>query len=140
MSVTLTANYKEVLAPATVEKIDELVDDCYELSDILEFIDEYNERSFVEYYEEYVRCGEAIGYNAVDALISEDGIDYIEGCDDRYRGVWESEADFAENFYADHDIPSAIVVDWDETYRESLSHDFTSCSDGYRSVHIFSDY
>jgi hypothetical protein len=73
MSITLTANYKETLAEVTVEKIDELLDENYALDDMLEFIDTYNENDFVHYYEEYVRCGEAIGYDAVDALIDEMG-------------------------------------------------------------------
>ena len=56
MTVTLTANYKEVLAAGTVEKIEELLDDNYALDDILEFIDYYNERMFVDNYEEIGRA------------------------------------------------------------------------------------
>ena len=86
MSVTLTANYKETLNTETVEKIDELIDENYALDDMLEFIDTYNEKDFVLYYEEYVRCGEAIGYEAVDALIGEMGcMSDIECCDERYQ-------------------------------------------------------
>ena len=141
MSVTLTANYKEVLAAGTVEKIDELLEDNYALDDILEFIDNYNERMFVDNYEEYVRCGEVIGYDAVDALASEDGIDNIEGCDERFIGWYESEADFAEQFYSDqYDVPVALVVDWQATYDSSLRYDFTACEKSYREVAIFRDY
>ena len=144
MTVTLTSNYKEVLAAATVEKIDELLDENYALDDMLEFIDERNETNFVAYYEEYVRCGEAIGYEAVDALIDEMGsVSDIEGCDDRYRGCYSSEADFAEEYYSElYEVPSALVIDWQATWDTSLRYDFTSCDDGtsYRSVHIFSDY
>ena len=82
MSITLTANYKEVLAADTVEQIDNLIEENYALDDMLEFIDNYNESDFVNYYEEYVRCGEAIGYDAVDALIGELGcVSDIEGCE-----------------------------------------------------------
>jgi len=142
MSVTLTANYKEVLNTETVEKIDELLDENYALDDMLEFIDQRNENWFVTYYEEYCRCGEAIGYDAVDALIDEmGGISDIEGCDDRFRGWYESEADFAEEFYNDiSDIASALVIDWQATYDSSLRYDYTSCEKGYRQVAIFSDY
>ena len=143
MTVTLTANYQEVLNAVTVEKIDELLDEQYDLDAMLVFIDEYNERMFVDNYEEYVRCGEAIGYEAVDALADEDGIDNIEGCDERYRGCYESEADFAEDFYNETmDVPDGLVIDWQATYDQNLRYDFTSCDDGtsYRSVHIFSDY
>lgn len=143
MTVTLTANYRDMLASETVEKIDELIDETYCLEDMLTFIDEYNERAFVEVYEEYVRCGEAIGYEAVDAYASENGIDNIEGCDDRYRGCYSNEAEFAEEFYTElYDVPSALVIDWEQTWETSLRYDFTACNDGtsYRSCHIFSDY
>jgi len=144
MSITLTANYKETLNTETVEKIDELIDETYALDDMLEFIDEYNESDFVAYYEEYVRCGEAIGYEAVDALIAELGdVSYIEDCDERYQGCFNDEAEFAESFYDEmgYDLPSGIVVDWEATWETSLRYDFTACNDGtsYRSMHIFRD-
>ena len=137
MSITLTANYKEVLSTETVEKIDELLEENYALDDILEFIDTYNENDFVAYYEEYVRCGEAIGYDAVDALIGEMGcMSDIEDCDSRYRGEYRNEADFAEEYYSElYDVPCALVVDWEATWDSSLRYDFTFC-DG----HMFSDY
>ena len=137
MTVTLTASYREMLAATTVEKIDELLEENYALEDILEFIDEYNENDFVAYYEEYVRVGEIIGYEAVDALIGEMGsVSDIEDCEDRYRGCYSNEADFAEEFYAElYDVPSALVVDWQATWDTALRYDFTFC-DGY----IFSDY
>ena len=142
MSVTLTANYKEFLTAETVEKIDELLDENYCLDDILEFIDTYNENDFVSYYEEYVRCGEAIGYDAVDALIDEMGcVSYVEDCDEKYRGVYASTEEFAEEFYSEmYSIPNEIVVDWEATWESSLRYDYTACEKGYRQVHIFSDY
>ena len=141
MSITLTANYKEVLEAVTVEKIDELLEENYALDDMLEFIDQKNESWFVKYYEEYVRCGEAIGYDAVDAFIDEmGGIDDIEGLDDRFRGEYESEADFAEQYYSDlYDVPCALVVDWQATFDSSLRYDFTACEKSYRVVYVFSD-
>ena len=142
MSITLTANYKEILNAASVEKIDELIDENYALDDMLEFIDKHNESDFVAYYEEYVRCGEAIGYDAVDAFIDEMGdVSYVEDCDEKYRGVYESTADFAEEFYNEiSDVPSALVIDWEATYDSSLRYDYTACEVGYRNVYIFSDY
>jgi len=145
MSITLTANYKEVLAADTVEKIEELLDEQYDLQAMLTFIDEHDEDDFVNYYEEYVRCGEAIGFEAVDALIAEQGcVSVVDECDERYQGCYQSTADFAEEFYTNTmclDIPAAIVVDWEATWDTSLYYDFTACSDGqaYRPWHIFSD-
>ena len=144
MSVTLTANYKEVFAAETVEFIDGLLDENYCLEDMLEFVDTHNEEDFRNYYEEYVRCGEAIGYEAVDALIEAMGcISHIEDCDERYQGHYHSVGEFAEEFYSElYDIPSGIVVDWDATWDTSLRYDFTECSDGsnYRPYHIFRDH
>ena len=144
MTVTLTANYRETLNAHTVEFIDERIEENYALDDMLEFIDAHSEDDFCNYYEEYVRCGEAIGYEAVDALIEEMGdMSYIECCDERYRGCYDNEADFAEEFYNDiSDVPSALVIDWEATWETSLRYDFTACNDGtsYRSCHIFADY
>ena len=82
MTVTLTANYKETLNAHTVNKIDELIDENYALDDMLEFIDVHNEDDFCNFYEEYCRCGEAIGYDAVDALIEEMGdMSNVDCCD-----------------------------------------------------------
>ena len=142
MAITLTSNYKDVLSTETVEKIDELLEDQYALDDILEFIDIYNEADFVSFYEEYVRCGEAIGYDAVDALIKEMGcVSDIEDCDERYQGVYESTADFAEQTVEScyGDIPSIVVVDWEATWDSALRYDYTACEAGYREVHIFRD-
>ena len=145
MSITLTANYKEILTERVVDMIDNLLDDCHDLQAMLTFIDEHNEDDFYHFYEEYVRCGEAIGYEAVDALIEEQGCcSVVDSCDERYQGCYQSTSDFAEEFYTNTmclDIPSAIVVDWEATWDSSLYYDFTACNDGgtYCPVHIFAD-
>lgn len=127
MTVTLSVNYKEVLAAATVEKIDELLEDSYELTDILEFIDEHNEEDFVAYYEQYVEAGEDIGYDVVDAFIGyHDDVCYVEQVKDAYRGVYYSEAEFAEEFTNEihGEVPAFVVVDWQATWDQNLSDDF----------------
>ncbi|CAF34136.1 hypothetical protein S-PM2d072 [Synechococcus phage S-PM2] len=143
MSITLTSSYRIMLAPATIDKIDELLDENYDRDAMLVFIDEYNEKAFVEVYEEYVRCGEAIGYEAVDALASESGIDCIVDCDERYHGCYQSTADFAEEFHTSNGayIPDGIEVDWEATWDRNLYYDFTACNDGstYCPMHIFRD-
>jgi hypothetical protein len=145
MAITLTSNYKEVLDPQTVAFIEERLDDNYALDDMLEFIDAHNEDDFCNYYEEYVRCGEAIGYDAVDALIEEMGdMSYVDSCDERYRGSYDDEGEFAEYYHNEMGdyVPDGIVVDWDATWETNLRYDFTSCNDGtsYKSCHIFKDY
>ena len=130
MTVTLTSNYKEVLKPQTVEFIEE---GEYDLDDALKFIDDYNEDAFVGYYDEYVRTGESIGYDVVDAFIKYHGdVSYVEHVEEAYRGVYNSGADFTEEFYNEvyGDVPSFLVVDWEATWKQSLSYDF-SFVDGF---------
>ena len=126
MSVTFTVNYKETFAAATVEKIEELLEDSYALEDILEFIDANGENDFVSFYEEYVTQGENLGYDVVDAFIGYHGISYVEHVRDAYRGTYDSGADFAEEFYNDvyGDVPSFLVVDWEATWEQSMKYDF----------------
>ena len=144
MTVTLTANYKETLSERVVDMI-EILEVDYDLQAMLTFIDEHSEDDFFHFYEEYVRCGEAIGFEAVDALIAEQGcVSVVDECDERYQGCYQSTADFAEEFYTNTmclDIPVAIVVDWEATWDSSLYYDFTACNDGqaYCPWHIFRD-
>ena len=144
MSITLTANYKETLNAQTVEFIDERLDENYDLDAMLVFIDEYNEDDFCNHYEEYVRCGEAIGYEAVDALIEEMGdMSYIDCCDERYQGHFDNEAEFAEHYHAEmgNYVPDGIEVDWQATWDRNLYYDFTACYDGdkFKPCHVFRD-
>ena len=132
MSVTFTVNYKEIFATETVEKIEELLEDSYALDDILEFIDQNNEEDFVAFYEEYVRQGESVGYDVVDAFVEYHGISYVEHCGEAYRGAYNSEAEFAEEYTQDiyGDIPSFVVADWQATFDQNLRYDYDFV-DGY---------
>ncbi len=129
MTITLTANYKEVLKLETVEFIEE---GEYDLDAALKFIDEYNENAFVGYYDEYVRTGESIGYDVVDAFIEYHGdVSYVEHVEEAYQGTYDSGADFTEEFYSDlGDVPPGLVIDWEATWKQSLSYDFDFV-DGY---------
>jgi len=133
MSVTFAANYKEVFATETVEKIDELVEDNYDLDDILEFVDANSEADLVAYYEDYCTAGENIGYDVVDAFVKYHGdMGYVENVEDAFRGVYYDEETFAEEYYTEiyGDVPAFLVVDWEATWKQSLTYDFDFI-DGY---------
>ena len=133
MSITMTANYKEVLKLETVEFIEEnCVEGEYDLDDALKFIDEHNEDDFVAYYDEYVRVGESIGYDVVDAFIEYQGsVSYVEHVEDAYFGAYNSGADFTEEYYNNTgEVPSFLVVDWEATWEQNLRYDFNFV-DGY---------
>ena len=129
----MTVNYKEVLQPKTVEFIEEnCIEGEYDLDDALKFIDEYNEDAFVGYYEEYVRTGESIGYDVVDTFIEHHGdVSYVDHVEEAYYGVYNSGADFAEEYYNDiGEVDSFLVVDWEATWKQNLYYDFDFV-DGY---------
>ena len=132
MPVTLQANYKEIFATETVEKIDELIEDNYDLDDILEFVDANSEAALLEYYEDYCTAGENIGYDVVDAFVKYHGMSYVENVEDAYQGIYNDEATFAEEYYENvyGEVPGFLVVDWDATWDSSLRYDFDFI-DGY---------
>jgi len=127
MTVTFQANYKEVFAAVTVEKIEELVEDNYDLDDILEFVDANSEADLVAYYEQYCTVGENIGYDVVDAFVKYHGdMGYVENVEDAYRGCYDDEETFAEEYYTEiyGEVPAFLVVDWEATWNSSLRYDF----------------
>ena len=134
MTITMTANYKEVLKLETVEFIEEnCVEGGYDLDDALKFIDEHNESDFVAYYDEYIRVGEILGYDVVDAFIEYHGdVSYVENVEEAYRGEYSSEAVFTEEFYYNNlnEIPISLVIDWEATWKQNLSYEFDFV-DGY---------
>jgi antirestriction protein len=125
----MTTNYKEILKQETVEFIEEnCVEGEYDLDDALKFIDEHNEEDFVAFYDEYIRVGEILGYDVVDAFIEYQGdLSYVEHVEEAYRGEYNSEADFTEEFYNEvyGDVPPMLVVDWEATWEQNLRYDFS---------------
>ena len=78
MAITLQATFRDTLKVDTVELIESLIEDNYELSDMITFIDENDEDTFTTYYTEYVEQGEKVGYPIVDAFVGENGFCDVE--------------------------------------------------------------
>ena len=99
---------------------------------MLEFIDENSEKAFRFFYEEYVRLGEEVGYEAVDAFIQLHDVDDLDKFESAYIGAYVSPEAFAEDFLQDEvdRLSCFIIVDWKETADYLLSHDFDE-QDGY---------
>jgi antirestriction protein len=134
MSITLTTNYREVLAPETVEKIDGYLESLYDLGAILEFIDEHSEEDFREYYEEYVEAGEEHGFEAVDFFINEVAdLSDLDKFERAYIGEYSSPARMAEDFLEDEvdRLHYMIVVDWEATAEYLIDHDVDRYGDHY---------
>ena len=128
MTLTTTAVPIEIAAELSQKALDyitELVEGTYALEDILQFITEYNSDDFINYYVDYVEQGEKVGFDVVDAFLEENDISDVARVEDVYMGEYESVADFAENYYNDiMDVPDALVIDWAETFYQSLSYDY----------------
>ena len=123
----------------TQELLDEYNEEyCWEYNDMVDFIKEHGEKDFREYYESYKMLCEDYDKELVDAYIeiyNTNGIDYFE---ESYQGQLTG-ADFAEQIasdcgYISRDMPSWIEIDWQKTWDNALSYDYTQI--GYA---IFND-
>ena len=126
--MTLTAVPIEIAAELSQKCLDyitELVEENYALDDILEFLKKYNGDDFIAYYVDYVEQGGKVGFDVVDAFLEENNISDVAKVEDIYMGQYHSEADFAENYFNDiMDVPSALVIDWTDTFQQSLGYDY----------------
>ena len=125
----------------TQELLDEYNEEyCWEYNDMVDFIENHSEEEFVNHYEEYNRLCEDYDKNLVDEFIEVFDVITIENFEDMYQGQYNSGADFAEQIasdcgYISKDMPSWIYIDWQKTWDNSLSYDYTELIGG----HIFNN-
>ena len=125
----------------TQELLDEYNEEyCWEYNDMVDFIKEYGEKNFRDYYETYNRLCEDYGQNLVDEFAENFDVDSVDHFEDMYQGQYNSGADFAEQIatdcgYITKDLPSWIEIDWQKTWDNALSYDYTELIGG----HIFSN-
>jgi hypothetical protein len=134
MSITLTTNYRDTLAPETVQYIEtELLPNNFDLGSILEFIDENGEDSFNECYPEYVELGETYGFEPVDAFIKENSVEDLKYFADAYIGEYLNARDMAEEFFEEEveRLDYRIVIDYEETAQYLLDHEVDRVGDFY---------
>ena len=125
----------------TKELLDEYNEEyCWEYNDMVDFIKEHSEEEFVHHYETYNRLCEDYGQNLVDEFIENYDTDAIEHFEEMYQGQYDSGAEFAEMIasdcgYVSRDMPSWIEIDWQKTWDNALSYDYTELIGG----HIFNN-
>ncbi len=112
---------------------------CWEYNDMVDFIKEYGEKKFRDYYEDYYRAVDDLGEDIVNAFIEVFYIESIGNIEESYQGQMTG-AEFAEQIasdcgYVTRDLPSWIEIDWQKTWDNALSYDYTELSDG----HIFNN-
>ena len=144
------AEYKELIKKDTIkigqdvemtdsvtELFNELVDDGNDADDLQAFIDEHGKSNFTDYIEEYLQAVDQYGEDAVAAFLDIFDIESIGSFSDAYQGEYDDGASFAESLVNDCysiDMPSWVEVDWQKTWDNALSYDYSE-SDG----HIFNN-
>ena len=106
---------------------------CWEYNDMVDFIKEYGEKKFRDYYEDYYRAVDDLGEDIVNAFIEVFYIESIGNIEESYQGEM-SGSEFAEQIASDcgyvrGDLPSWIEIDWKESW-DNLSYDYCE-QDGY---------
>ena len=125
----------------TKELLDEYNEEyCWEYNDMVDFIKEHSEEEFVHHYETYNRLCEDYGQNLVDEFIEDFDLSTIENFEDMYQGQWDSGGQFAKSICEDcgdipRNVPSWIEIDWQKTWDNALSYDYTELIGG----HIFNN-
>lgn len=110
----------------------------YPLSDIQDFVETYGAQAYADgHYATWCQLTEELGATneAIEAFADEFGIHSIDGFEDAYRGEYDSEAEFAEQYTTDCytlDMPEWVVIDWQATWDTELSDSFT-----YNNGHVF---
>ena len=112
------------------EHLEGLIEDGHDEDEMKEFIETHGAKDFVCYYEDYARMVDEYDQETVDAFLEEFDLMDVEHLNDAYHGRFDSEAEFAENFvtdmgYAQHDMPYWIAIDWEKTWDDGLSWDYT---------------
>ena len=121
----------------TKELLDEYNEEyCWEYNDMVDFIKEYGETMFLTHYETYHRLVDDYGQELVDEFAEHFDIDSIEHFEESYQGKYENGAEFAEQLcqdcgYITRELPSWIEIDWQKTWDNALSYDYTEIGNGY---------
>ena len=113
------------------EHLEGLLEDGHDQDEMKEFIETHGAKSFCYSYEDYVRMVDEFDQETVDAFLGADfDIDDIDHLNDAYHGQYSSEEEFAETFvtdcgYIQNELPYWIQIDWQKTWDEGLSWDYT---------------
>lgn len=88
MSITLTANYKETLSAEIVEIVDNLVENGYDLEDVLETLDYFGEE-YQDHLEQIIECRDDNDADNSDLydFIEEFSVDDLKYFEDYHNAV-----------------------------------------------------
>ena len=112
------------------EHLKGLLEDGHDEDEMKEFIETHGNSDFMCYYEDYARMVDEYDQETVDSFLEEFDLMDVEHLQDANHGQYDSEEEFAENFVSDmgyiqHDLPYWIQIDWQKTWDDGLSWDYT---------------
>ena len=112
----------------------------WEYNEMCRFIENHGETEFLTYYEKYEELVQLYGQNLIDEFAEHYDVDTVEHFEDMYQGQFTSGGSFAETIatdcgYVTRELPHWIEIDWEKTWDNALSYDYTELIGG----HIFSD-
>ena len=116
----------------------------WEYNEMCDFIESHGEETFRDHYETYHRLVDEYGRELVDNFADHFDIETVENFEEMYQGQHETGANFAESICNDlgyiRDLPSWVAVDWEKTWEDALSYDYTEIDcdmSDYTYGHIF---
>ena len=112
------------------EHLEGLLEDGHDKDEMKEFIETHGNSDFLCYYEDYARMVDEYDQETVDAFLEEFDLMDVEHLQDAYMGHYGSGEEFAESFVSDmgyivNDLPYWIAIDWEKTWDDGLSWDYT---------------
>ena len=129
-------NSTQQLSQETLELINEL-QESYDLTEneLLDYIKEYGEDTFKYYAKTYYELLEEDS-SKVEAWLKIFQMEDIDHLEENYNGQWDSGAEFAESIcedcgYIPRDLPTWIKIDWEETWEDGLSWDYSITKNGH---------
>ena len=110
--------------------LEEYLEEGEDRDEMEAFIEEHGHLSFYNHFDEYREMVKQYDQETVDAFLGADfDIDDISRLEDAYYGQYDSEEEFAENFvnecYGLPEMPTWIAIDWEKTWEDGLSWDYT---------------
>ena len=109
--------------------LEEYLEEGEDRDEMEAFIEEHGHKNFYCYFDEYREMVKQYDQETVDAFLEDFDIDDISRLEDAYYGQFDSEEEFTENFvnecYGLPDMPTWIAIDWEKTWEDGLSWDYT---------------
>ena len=116
----------------------------WEDNEMCDFIESHGEETFRDHYETYHRLVDEYGMELVNNFADHFDIETVENFEEMYQGQHETGSNFAEHICEElgyiRDLPAWVSVDWEKTWEDALSYDYTEIDcdmSDYTYGHIF---